>query len=41
MEKFSYNDNTRNARKYKLGKYNKINSWIEASDETVAKPKIR
>ena len=41
MEKFCYNDNTRNARKNMLEKYNKINSRIEASDETVPKPKIR
>ena len=48
MEKFDYNINTiriqrdvcfisRNMQR----KYNKSNSWIKVSDETIPKPKIR
>ena len=46
MKKFGYNDNTIESREMYFtfrdmqGK-NKRNSWIEVSDETVPKPKIR
>ena len=47
MAKFGYNVSTiRTQRVYftsgnMQGEYNKRNSWIEISDETIPKPKIR
>ena len=47
MKKFGYNDNTIESREMYFtfrdmqGKNNERNSWIEVSDETVPKPKIR
>ena len=48
MAKFGYNVNTIRIQKdvhfisgNKQRKYNKRNSWIEVSDETIPKPKIR
>ena len=47
LAKFGYNNNTVRIQTDVYfstgniqGKYNKINSWIEVSDETVPKPKI-
>ena len=47
LAKFGYNNNTVRIQTDVYfstgniqGKYNKINSWIEVSDETVSKPKI-
>ena len=48
MAKFGYNVNTIRTQRdvyftsgNMQGKYNKRNSWIEVSDETIPKPKIR
>ena len=48
MAKFGYNVNTIRIQRdvyvtsgNMQGKYNKPNSWIEVSDETIPKPKIR
>ena len=48
MPKFGYNVNTIRIQRdvyvtsgNMQGKYNKPNSWIEGSDETIPKPKIR
>ena len=48
MAKFGYNVNTIRIQRdvyvtsgNMQGKYNKPNSWIKVSDETIPKPKIR
>ena len=48
MTKFGYNVNTNRIQRdvyftsgNMQGKYNKRNSWIEVSDKTIPKPKIR